>query len=66
MYINNNVSIPEFVLIWHLEIIDDAVFIILVSFIMNDNGLIDSADINFDSVVDIFDLLLLSDFIQNM
>jgi endonuclease/exonuclease/phosphatase family metal-dependent hydrolase len=47
-------------------IIDDADFIILVSFIMNDNGIIDSADINFDSVVDIFDLLLLSDFIQNM
>ena len=47
-------------------IINDADFIILLSFIMNDNGLIDSADINFDSVVDIFDLLLLSDFIQNM
>ena len=47
-------------------IINDADFIILLSFIMNNNGLIDSADINFDSVVDIFDLLLLSDFIQNM
>ncbi len=47
-------------------IINDADFIILLSFIMNDNGLIDSADINFDSVIDIFDLLLLSDFIQNM
>jgi len=47
-------------------IINDADFIILLSFIMNDNGLIDLADINFDSVVDIFDLLLLSDFIHNM
>ena len=47
-------------------IINDADFIILLSFIMNDNGLVDSADINFDSVIDIFDLLLLSDFIQNM
>jgi endonuclease/exonuclease/phosphatase family metal-dependent hydrolase len=47
-------------------IINDADFIILLSFIMNDNGLMDSADINFDSAVDIFDLLLLSDFIQNM
>jgi endonuclease/exonuclease/phosphatase family metal-dependent hydrolase len=47
-------------------IINDADFIILLSFIMNNNGLIDSADINFDSAVDIFDLLLLSDFIQNM
>jgi len=26
----------------------------------------DSEDINFDSLVDIFDLLLLSDFLQNM
>ena len=47
-------------------IINDADFIILLLFIMNDNGLIDLADINFDSVVDIFDLLLLSDFIHNM
>jgi len=27
---------------------------------------VDSADINFDSVVDVFDLFLLSDFLQNM
>jgi len=27
---------------------------------------VSAADINFDSEVDIFDLLLLSDFIQNM
>ncbi|SVC85693.1 uncharacterized protein METZ01_LOCUS338547, partial [marine metagenome] len=27
---------------------------------------VSAADINFDSVVDIFDLLLLSDFLQNM
>ena len=38
----------------------------LLSFVMNDNGLMDSADINFDSAVDIFDLLVLSDFLQNM
>ena len=47
-------------------IINDADFIILLSFIMNDNGLMDSADINFDSLIDIYDLLLLSDFIQSM
>jgi endonuclease/exonuclease/phosphatase family metal-dependent hydrolase len=47
-------------------IINDSDFIILLSFVMNDNGLMDSADINFDSAVDIFDLLLLSDFLQNM
>ena len=47
-------------------IINDSDFIMLLSFVMNDNGLMNSADINFDSLVDIFDLLLLSDFIQNM
>jgi len=47
-------------------IINDSDFIMLLSFVMNDNGLMDSADINFDSAVDIFDLLLLSDFLQNM
>ena len=45
-------------------IINDSDFVILLSFIINDNGPVDSADINFDSVVDIFDLLLLSDFLQ--
>jgi len=33
---------------------------------MNDNDSIDLEDINYDSVVDIFDLLILSDFLQNM
>ena len=47
-------------------IINDSDFIILLSFVINGNGSMDSADINFDSVVDIFDLLLLSDFLQNM
>jgi len=38
----------------------------LLSFIMNDNESVDLADINFDSAVDVFDLFLLSDFLQNM
>jgi len=38
----------------------------LLSFIINDIGSIDLADINFDSVVDVFDLLVLSDFLQDM
>ena len=45
-------------------IINEFDFAILVSFIMNDNELIDLADINFDLSVDIFDLLLLSEFLQ--
>jgi endonuclease/exonuclease/phosphatase family metal-dependent hydrolase len=47
-------------------IINESDFVMLLSFILNDNGSIDSADINSDLVVDIFDLLLLSDFLQNM
>jgi len=47
-------------------IINDSDLVMLLSFIINDNGSMDSADINFDSVVDIFDLLLLSDYIQDM
>ena len=47
-------------------IINDSDFIMLLSFVINDNGSMDSEDINFDSLVDIFDLLLLSDFLQNM
>ena len=47
-------------------ILNDSDFIILLSFVLNNNGSIDSADINFDSEVNIFDLLLLSDFIQSI
>jgi len=46
-------------------IINESDIEILLSIIMNDIGSIDPADINFDSIVNIFDLLLLSDFIQN-
>ena len=45
-------------------IINESDFVMLLSFIINDIGSIDSADINFDSVVDVFDLFLLSDFLQ--
>jgi hypothetical protein len=38
----------------------------LLSLVINQNDSISTADINFDSEVDIFDLLLLSDFLQNM
>jgi len=38
----------------------------LLSFVIGGNDSVIAADINFDSVVDIFDLLLLSDFLQNM
>ena len=47
-------------------IINESDFVLLLSFIINDNESIDLADINFDSAVDIFDLLLLSDFLQGM
>jgi len=47
-------------------IINDSDFIMLLSFVINDNGSMDSEDINFDLLVDIFDLLLLSDFLQNI
>ena len=41
-------------------------FAMLLSLVINQNDSISTADINFDSEVDIFDLLLLSDFLQNM
>jgi len=47
-------------------LLNESDFVMLLSLIINDIGPIDSADINFDSVVDIFDLLLLSDFLENM
>ena len=47
-------------------IINESDFVMLLSFVINDIESIDLADINFDSAVDVFDLLLLSDFLQNM
>jgi hypothetical protein len=41
-------------------------FEMLLSFVIGGNDSVSAADINFDSEVDIFDLLLLSDFLQNM
>ena len=41
-------------------------FEMLLSFVIVGNDSVSAADINFDSEVDIFDLLLLSDFLQNM
>jgi len=41
-------------------------FEILLSFVIVGNDSVSAADINFDSEVDIFDLLLLSDFLQDM
>ena len=45
--------------------INDSDFVMLTAFVINDDESIDVADINQDSLVDIFDLLLLSDFLQN-
>jgi len=47
-------------------ITDESDFIILVDLIINGNESIELADINFDSKVDIFDLILLSHFLQNI
>ena len=41
-------------------------FEMLLSFVIVGNDSVSAADINFDSEVDIFDLLLLSDFLQDM
>ena len=41
-------------------------FAMLISFVIGGNDLVSAADINFDSEVDIFDLLLLSDYIQDL
>jgi len=41
-------------------------FAMLLSFVIGGNDSVSAADINFDSEVNIFDLLLLSDFLQNM
>jgi endonuclease/exonuclease/phosphatase family metal-dependent hydrolase len=47
-------------------IINEDDFLILLSFVINDDELIDLADYNFDSLVDISDLLLLSDYLQDI
>jgi len=47
-------------------IINESDFVMLLSLIINDIGSNDLADMNFDSAIDIFDLFLLSDFLQNM
>ncbi|MDP7028381.1 MAG: dockerin type I repeat-containing protein, partial [Candidatus Marinimicrobia bacterium] len=41
-------------------------FEMLLSFVIVGNESVSAADINFDSEVDIFDLLLLSDYLQDM
>lgn len=47
-------------------VVNIADFEMLLSFVIGGNDSESAADINFDSEVDIFDLLLLSDFLQNM
>ena len=47
-------------------LVNESDFEILLSFIINEDGSVDSEDLNFDSVVDIFDLLFLADFLQNI
>ena len=41
-------------------------FEMLLSFVISGNESVSAADIDFDSAVDIFDLLLLSDYLQDM
>jgi len=40
--------------------------IMLVNYVVNDNGIMNTTDINFDSYADIFDILSLSDYLQDM
>ena len=47
-------------------ILNDSDLTILLSFVINNNGSIDLVDINYDSEINIFDLLLLSDFLQDI
>ena len=47
-------------------VVNNSDFVMLLSFVIGGNDSVSAADINFDSVVDIFDLMLLSDFLQNM
>ncbi len=46
--------------------INEADIEVLLSLIINNVELFDGADINFDSIIDIFDLLLLSDVVQDL
>ena len=45
-------------------VVNDSDLMILVGFIINGNAITNSIDINFDSKIDIFDLLILSDFFR--
>jgi hypothetical protein len=47
-------------------VVNDSDFVMLLSFVIGGNDSMSAADINFDSEVDIFDLLLLADFLQNI
>jgi endonuclease/exonuclease/phosphatase family metal-dependent hydrolase len=47
-------------------LINESDFEELLSMILDDSGSIDLADFNYDSMINIFDLLLLSDVIQNI
>ena len=47
-------------------VVNNSDFVMLLSFVIGGNDSVSAADINFDSEVDIFDLLLLSNFLQNM
>jgi len=47
-------------------VVNDSDFVMLLSQVIDGNDSVSAADINFDSAVDIFDLLLLSDYLQNI
>jgi len=69
--IHNFLPVNEQVVDLAYDINDDGVvnnsdFAMLLSFVIGGNDSVSAVDINFDSVVDIFDLLLLSDYIQDM
>ena len=45
--------------------LNDSDLTILLGFIINGNATMNSVDVNFDSIIDIFDLLILSDFLNS-
>ena len=47
-------------------VVNNSDFAMLLSIVIDGGDSVSAADINFDSVVDIFDLLLLSDYLQDM
>ena len=47
-------------------VVNNSDFAMLLSFVIDGIDSVSAADINFDSVVDVFDLLLLSDYLQDM